>query len=80
MPRALENAETDDIIEKYADAASRAKRSGFDMVELHGGTGYLLAKFLSPKTNKRNDPYGGNLANRLRFALEVLSRVKGKSW
>jgi NADPH2 dehydrogenase len=76
VPRALENAEIDYIIEKYADAASRAKRAGFDVVELHGGTGYLLAQFLSPRTNKRNDKYGGNLKNRQRFAMEVLSRVK----
>jgi len=76
MPRALEKAEIDRIIDKYADAAARAKNAGFDMVELHGGTGYLLAQFLSPRTNKRNDEYGGNLDNRRRFAMEVLSRVK----
>ena len=76
MPRALENAEIDRIIEKFAKAAARAKTAGFDMVELHGGTGYLLAQFLSPRTNKRTDEYGGVLANRQRFALEVLARVK----
>jgi 2,4-dienoyl-CoA reductase (NADPH2) len=76
IPRALENAEIDYIINKYASAAARAKSAGFDMVELHGGTGYLLAQFLSPRTNKRNDKYGGILENRQRFAMEVLSRVK----
>ena len=76
MPSALENAEIDHIIGKYATAAARAKNAGFDMVELHGGTGYLLAQFLSPRTNKRNDKYGGSLENRQRFAKEVLSRVK----
>ena len=76
MPRALENAEIDHIIDKYANAAARAKSAGFDMVELHGGTGYLLAQFLSPRTNKRSDKYGGILENRRRFAMEVLSRVK----
>lgn len=78
MPGALENAEIDYIIDKYASAAARAKRAGFDMVELHGGTGYLLAQFLSPRTNKRKDKYGGILENRQRFAMEVLSRVKEK--
>ena len=78
MPRALEPAEIEDIIDKYATAAARAKRAGFDMVELHGGTGYLLAQFLSPRTNKRSDLYGGTLENRQRFAMEVLSRVKEK--
>ena len=78
MPRALENAEIEYIIDKYANAAARAKSAGFDMVELHGGTGYLLAQFLSPRTNKRNDKYGGTLENRQRFGLEVLLRVKEK--
>lgn len=78
MPKALENAEIDYIIDKYANAAARVKRAGFDMVELHGGTGYLLAQFLSPRTNQRNDKYGGILDNRQRFAMEVLSRVKEK--
>jgi NADPH2 dehydrogenase len=76
MPRALEIDEIEEIIEKYVDAAARAKTAGFDMVELHGGTGYLLAQFLSPRTNKRNDKYGGNLENRYRFPLEVVKRVK----
>jgi NADPH2 dehydrogenase len=76
MPNALKNTEIDHIIGKYANAAARAKSAGFDMVELHGGTGYLLAQFLSPRTNKRNDKYGGILENRQRFAMEVLSRVK----
>jgi len=76
MPKALENEEIDRIIDKYANAAARAKNAGFDMVELHGGTGYLLSQFLSPRTNKRTDEYGGILENRQRFALEVLTRVK----
>jgi 2,4-dienoyl-CoA reductase (NADPH2) len=46
------------------------------MLELHGGTGYLLAQFLSPRTNRRDDDYGGGLENRQRFALEVVDRVK----
>ena len=77
MPRALKKEEIDRIIDKYADAAARAKTAGFDMVELHGGTGYLLSQFLSPRTNRRTDKYGGSLENRQRFALAVLERVKG---
>ena len=76
IPRALEKAEIDRIIDKYANASDRAKTAGFDMVELHGGTGYLLAQFLSPRTNQRTDQYGGNLENRQRFALEVLTQVQ----
>ncbi len=76
MPRALTIDEIEAIIEKYADAAARAKAAGFDMIELHGGTGYLLAQFLSPRTNMRNDHYGGNLENRYRFPLAVVKRVK----
>jgi len=78
MPRALEIEEINGIIDQYANAATRAKAAGFDMVELHGGTGYLLAQFLSPRTNKRTDKYGGILENRQRFALEVLAQIKEK--
>ncbi|MFH1153319.1 MAG: NADH:flavin oxidoreductase [Pseudomonadota bacterium] len=76
MPRALEKSEILRIADHYANAALRARTAGFNMVELHGGTGYLLAQFLSPRTNKRTDEYGGSLDNRQRFALEVLARVR----
>ena len=76
MPEALEKNEINRIVDKYATAAARANAAGFDMVELHGGTGYLLAQFLSPRTNRRTDEYGGSRENRQRFALEVLARVK----
>jgi len=52
--------------------------AGFDMVELHGGTGYLLSEFVSPRTNKRTDKFGGNLADRMKFPLSVLSAVKAE--
>lgn len=64
------------VANKFADAALRAKRAGFDMVELHGGTGYLLSQFISPWTNQRQDEYGGSLENMQRFPLEVLEAVK----
>jgi len=76
IPRAMQKKEIESTIDRYAKASVRAKTAGFDMVELHGGTGYLLAQFLSPRTNQRTDQYGGNLENRQRFALEVLAKVQ----
>ncbi len=76
MPRALSIPEIKELQDKFAAAALRAKQAGFDMLELHGGTGYLLAQFISPRTNKRTDAYGGCLENRMRFALEVLQAVR----
>ncbi len=75
-PRALSVEEIRAIVNRYADAALRVKNTGFDMVELHGGTGYLLAQFLSPRTNKREDEYGGSFENRQRFPLEVVAAVR----
>ncbi len=76
MPRALTPDEMARIVDRFADAARRVERAGFDMVELHGGTGYLLAEFLSPRTNRRTDAYGGSLDKRRRFPLEVMAAVK----
>ena len=64
------------IIQTYADAADRAKKAGFDAVELHGAHGYLILQFLSPRTNRREDAWGGTPEKRLRFALEVLKAVR----
>jgi len=75
-PRALTVKEIVTIQKQFAAAAQRVKQAGFDLVELHGGTGYLLAQFVSPGTNKRTDHYGGSLQNRMRFPLEVIHRVK----
>jgi NADPH2 dehydrogenase len=76
MPRALTVEEMRKIRKHFVEAALRVKRAGFDMVELHGGTGYLLSSFLSPRTNKRVDEYGGSLENRQRFPMEVVREVK----
>jgi 2,4-dienoyl-CoA reductase (NADPH2) len=76
MPREMTTDEIHHIVDAYAKAALRAKRAGFDGVELHGGTGYLLAQFLSPRLNKRNDSYGGSLEKRMHFPLEVIDAVK----
>jgi len=75
-PRALAKREITTIAKQFANAALRAQKAGFDLVELHGGTGYLLAQFVSPRTNRRNDGYGGPLSNRIQFPLEVLKRVQ----
>lgn len=73
--RAMTRADMDKVADDFASAASRLKAVGFDAVEIHMGHGYLLSQFLSPKTNRRTDEYGGNVENRARFPLEVLRRV-----
>ena len=65
-----------DVIECFVDAAQRAKRAGAKIIELHGAHGYLIHQFLSPLTNRRNDEYGGSLANRMRFAIELFDAVR----
>jgi 2,4-dienoyl-CoA reductase (NADPH2) len=76
IPKELTQEAIADATAKFADAARRVQAAGFDMVELHGGTGYLLAQFLSPRANRRQDTYGGPLENRQRFPLEVLAAVQ----
>ncbi len=63
---------------RFGEAAHRAMEAGFDAVELHGAHGFLLCQFLSPYTNQRNDAYGGDLAGRLTFPLEVIKEVKAR--
>jgi 2,4-dienoyl-CoA reductase (NADPH2) len=60
----------------FVDATIRAKKSGFDAVEICANAGYLMDQFLSPKTNKRTDKYGGDLENRLRFPVETIERMR----
>lgn len=74
----MDMAMIETVIERFADAAFRLKRAGFDMVMLHGGHGWLLAQWLSPYSNKRTDGYGGSLENRARFPIEVIERVREK--
>lgn len=64
------------IIRKFVDAAIRAKKAGFDGVEIHGAHGYLLAQFLSKGVNKRIDRYGGNITNRARIVVEIIKAIK----
>ena len=74
--RALSEAELQQLAQAYAAAARRAKEAGCDGVQLHMAHGYLLAQFLSPYTNRREDVYGGSWENRARFPLEVVSSVR----
>jgi anthraniloyl-CoA monooxygenase len=67
------------VIDDFLRAAERGIRAGFDMLELHCAHGYLLASFISPLTNVRTDEYGGSLANRLRFPLEVFAALR-RAW
>jgi 2,4-dienoyl-CoA reductase-like NADH-dependent reductase (Old Yellow Enzyme family) len=64
------------IITAFGDAADRAKKSGFDAVQVHGAHGFLLSQFLSPFFNKRTDRYGGSLENRSRIVVEVIESVR----
>jgi anthraniloyl-CoA monooxygenase len=76
MPREMDRAAMDAIKAAFVQAAERGERCGFDMLELHCAHGYLLASFISPLTNMRSDAYGGSLANRLRFPLEVFDALR----
>ena len=76
VPRALTVEEIHDLVKAFGEAAARAKRCGFDCVEIHGAHGYLINQFMSTFSNKRTDEYGGTLANRMRFALEVIAAVR----
>ncbi|HUY84476.1 MAG TPA: hypothetical protein VMU86_07855, partial [Steroidobacteraceae bacterium] len=74
--RALQRADMLGILEQFAAATRRAAAAGFDWLELHCAHGYLLSSFISPLTNHRNDAYGGPLAARLRYPLEVFEAVR----
>ena len=74
-PRELPNSEIKQIIKEYGQAAKNAIEAGFDGVELHAAFGYLPNQFLSESANKRNDEYGGSIANRNRFVLEVMQEL-----
>ncbi len=75
-PKALTIEEIHRLVEEHAKAAWRAREAGFDAVELPIVGGYLLNRFLSPHSNKREDEYGGSLENRLRLPLEIIEAIK----
>jgi 2,4-dienoyl-CoA reductase-like NADH-dependent reductase (Old Yellow Enzyme family) len=76
VPKALDKAGLQEVKQQFVDAAKRAARIGFDLVELHAAHGYLLHEFLSPISNQRKDEYGGSLENRMRYPLEVFDAVR----
>jgi len=78
-PAELDRAAMDRIKAEFVAATRRADRAGFDMLELHCAHGYLFASFLSPLTNRRTDDYGGTIANRLRYPLEVFEAMR-EAW
>ncbi len=78
-PRAMTRQDMDAVLAQFVKSTQLAAAAGFDMLELHMAHGYLLASFLSPLTNHRTDEYGGAVANRLRFPLEVL-RATRAAW
>lgn len=73
---AITRARIDELVEQYAAGAARAQRAGFDGIEIHAASGYLLQQFLSPLTNRRTDEYGGSLRGRTRFATDLLDAVR----
>jgi anthraniloyl-CoA monooxygenase len=76
LPREMDRAAMDAVKAEFVAAAERGQACGFDMLELHCAHGYLLASFISPLTNTRTDAYGGSLANRLRYPLEVFEALR----
>ena len=75
----MERADLDRVRGQFVEATRRAERAGFDWLELHAAHGYLLSSFLSPLANFRADDYGGSLANRMRWPLEVFAAMR-EAW
>lgn len=75
-PHEMSIADIEEVIEAFSRAAGRAKRAGYDAVQIHAAHGFLINQFLSPSTNRRSDEYGGSLQNRARFLIEVYRRVR----
>jgi 2,4-dienoyl-CoA reductase-like NADH-dependent reductase (Old Yellow Enzyme family) len=75
-PRAMTEEDMAHVTNSFVDATKRSLRVGFDAIELHCAHGYLFHSFISPLANKRNDEYGGSLAGRMRFPLEVAREVR----
>lgn len=76
LPEAMCHDDIKKIVDKFAKAALRVKKAGFDGVEIHSAHGYFLNQFYSPLTNKRKDEYGGSLENRIRIHLEIIGEVR----
>ncbi|MDX5379390.1 MAG: bifunctional salicylyl-CoA 5-hydroxylase/oxidoreductase, partial [Halomonas sp.] len=79
VPKAMDRTDMDRVRDEFVAAARMAERAGFDMLEVHAAHGYLLSSFITPLTNHRDDEYGGSLANRMRYPLEVIRAVR-QAW
>jgi len=77
-PRALEDSEIRELIRRWAEAAALAKQAGFAGVQIHAAHGYLVSQFLSPKTNLRDDRWGGDLDGRMRLLLEIVRAIRAR--
>ena len=77
--RGLSLGEVEQLVEDFVAAAVRSEQAGFEGVEIHGAHGYILAQFLSPEINKRDDRYGGSLENRMRIIFEILDGVRART-
>ncbi|MDA8645814.1 NADH:flavin oxidoreductase/NADH oxidase family protein [Porticoccaceae bacterium] len=77
QPVALTEKEIDDIVSRFGVCAAAVKEAGFTGVQIHAAHGYLLSQFLSPRSNQREDQYGGDLANRARMLLAVVDAIRG---
>ncbi len=76
LPQELNKEEIKKVVDDFKQAALRAKKAGFRVIELHGAHGYLLHEFLSPLSNQRSDEYGGTFENRIRFLLQIIEAVR----
>ncbi len=75
-PKRMDKNDIHQAVKLFAEAAKRAQKAGFDIIELQFGHGYLPAQFISPKVNNRTDEYGGSFENRIRFPIQILEAVK----
>ncbi|RBP89488.1 NADPH2 dehydrogenase [Cytobacillus firmus] len=75
-PKEMTKEEVSETVEAFKQGAERAKKAGFEVIEIHAAHGYLINEFLSPLSNKRSDEYGGSAENRYRFLREVIEAVK----
>lgn len=83
VPKEMTSEDIEYVIQSFMKSAERAKKAGFDGVQLHASHGYLLSEFLSPYINKRTDDYGGSIENRTRIILEIFQGIKelcGREW
>ncbi len=78
MPRELSVDEIAELVNRFAQAVARARECGFNGVEIHAAHGYLVHQFISQRSNRRTDAYGGSLENRTRFLREIIGAIRGK--